>query len=107
LAEFQKKNLSWIHIFFPHIVVSDYSAATQSRPQRFFEYILSGSLGEWLDRTVKRIQWRRIRIDDQEVIVKADELSFHPDTKEVDLIETFLSRAVIDTPKVVSVDIVN
>lgn len=105
LSAFLKKNLLWMHVFFPHLTVAEDPKISGSKFQCFFEYLLSGSLGEWFDRTIKRMQWQRIRIDDEEVIVKADELSFHPDTKEIDLIETFLSKIAISTPTVVSVDV--
>lgn len=94
-----------MHVFFPHLAVTGDAKVSTSRLQTFFEYLLSGSLGEWFDRTVKRMQWQRIRIDDEEVIVKADELSFHPDTKEGQLIEQFLAKTAVAAPVVVSVQL--
>ncbi len=90
ISEFQSHNLLWIEQFFPHL--SEYIFNTMpvhpSRVQRVIEYALDRTLGPWLERTLRH--WQKSRIQEQKhIVVTNDELSFHPNSKQDSLLDSF------------------
>lgn len=91
INEFLKANLGWIKLFFPNMTVRESVIAKQSWLQRWQEVILKGSFGLWLDKQLSRWQSSRIR-QDQFVFIRSDELSFHPESKHTELLQSFFGK---------------
>lgn len=89
VAAFQQKNAVWISGFFPNWQpnpppVGEYP----SRLQAALEKIFAGDFGSWLEAKLKAWQLPKIR-QEKYIIVEADELSFHPDSKQEALLRRF------------------
>lgn len=89
VARFQEVNDQWIRTFFPHAV--SIQAVTASRPfvQKLLEKLCTNVVGTYIERALGSWQGKRIRKDEPHIIVEADELSFHPKSKQDALLEAF------------------
>ncbi len=87
IYDFQMKNLSWINIFFPNVTffcIQDKA----SRYQKFLERIFDNKFGASFEVILKSWQLPKIR-QEKFIVVKDDELSFHPLSKQQDLLRMF------------------
>lgn len=91
ISAFLQANASWMKIFFPNLKVSEISSLAQPRLQDWLEKIFRGGFGGWLEKLLGKWQGSRIR-QDQFVFVRADELSFHPESKHTELLQGFFKR---------------
>lgn len=85
ITEFQQNNLFWLRAFLPNFQPAQARGNRARKIQKFFEKPFSGSFGFWLESLVKKIQLRRIRREEF-ILVQNDELSFHPSSKQTDLL---------------------
>jgi hypothetical protein len=102
IAEFQQINCPWIRIFFPNFELADlyhplapsYSKRgnTDQPPslQKNLERMLSGKFGRWLEEKLKNWQLPKIR-QEEFILVREDELSFHPQSKQRELLAKFFA----------------
>ncbi len=120
VLEFQKKNSFWISVFFPNfeldLIYNSHPylpqpprSATAEHPssdkegklrgnsdgglssaQGFFERMLVGKLGQWLEVKLKNWQLPKIRREEF-ILVLEDELSFHPQSKQQELLARFFA----------------
>jgi len=88
IAEFQQKNSSWIAAFLPNFEPMMVGEDQQSSAQKFLERLLGGKFGRWLERRLKNWQLPKIR-QEQFILVRDDELSFHPQSKQKELLTQF------------------
>ncbi len=79
---FQYANMEWISTFFSHVKVDLIPAQSQYLLQQILERIFTALGGEQLEHVLGVWQAKRIKKDQKEIIVEADELSFHPDSKQ-------------------------
>jgi len=85
---FISENKSWMRIFFPNMQAQEPEKGWHSKVQEFFEAILQGSFGLWLEQKLKNWQMPKIR-QEKFIVVEDDELSFHPDSKQQGLLSSF------------------
>jgi len=114
---FQERNGAWIKMFFPNfekdqpLCPSDALRASPlkrgelppslklrrtsrgiadepSSLQKFLEHLLSGKFGQWLEIKLKNWQLPKIR-KEEFILVLEDELSFHPQSKQRELLQRF------------------
>lgn len=86
IAQFQRNNGGWIRFFLPHANFDRSPVQAQSRAQRLLERLLGGAMGNFLERSLKRLEQPRIRQDDY-TFVTEDELSFHPGSRHLTLLQ--------------------
>lgn len=89
VSRFQEVNAQWMHNFFPHAVPIKAFTATQPFAQKLLEKLCTNAFGMYLERTLGSWQGKRIHKDELHIIVEADELSFHPKSKQDALLEEF------------------
>lgn len=93
IGEFKHQN-SWIYTFFPNALrINSFILVTpeSSRVQKLSEYLFTNSLGQWFERMLATMQMKRIR-QEKYIVVEPDELSFHPNSKEVELLQAFFKK---------------
>lgn len=88
LWQFQKANWPWLQIFFPNASPQEPEKGSQPFFQRILEDMLNGQFGLGLEKILKNWQLPKIR-EEKFIVVKDDELSFHPDSKQQKLLESF------------------
>lgn len=94
IEDFQEKNISWVGYFFPHINRFNQS---QNHPEstswikKTLELVLKNSIGIKLEKFLEQNQIKRVK-QGKYIRVEADELSFHPDSKEQALLEKFFAK---------------
>lgn len=88
---FLRANLSWMKLFFPNMTVGQTGNGSRSLLQSWLEFAFKGSFGSWLDKQLSRWQSSRIR-QDQFVFIRSDELSFHPESKHTELLQSFFVK---------------
>ncbi len=86
---FQTTNSQWLARFFGNAELLEPSLKRPSRPQEFLEKVFSGQFGSWLERTLKNWQLSKIR-QEKFIVVENDELSFHPQSKQQQLLSDFV-----------------
>lgn len=106
VAEFQQKNSFWIQAFFPnfespiyHILAPSYfkrgglhgSPDESTWLQKSLERMLTGKFGRWLESKLKNWQLPKIR-QEEFILVREDELSFHPQSKQQTLLQRFFEH---------------
>ena len=86
--EFQTLNLPWVknHLLQPEFV--KYKTPQGSLVKSFFESLLRGGFGNWLEGWVGSFQKRRIKVQEY-ILVDKDELSFHPASKGQQVLKRF------------------
>lgn len=89
IASFQEANKSWMQDLFPNATPVQAERVSGSGVQRFLELLFSNALGNGLERVLGNWQSKRIHKDEPHIIVEADELSFHPKSKQDALLEEF------------------
>ncbi len=87
VREFQKAN-PWIFSFFPNSQQFNLEKSVQPKGQKVLEKLFIGSFGKWLELNLKAWQLRRIR-QEKFIVVTGDELSFHPESKQKDVLLRF------------------
>ncbi|MCC7356328.1 MAG: hypothetical protein IT410_01775 [Candidatus Doudnabacteria bacterium] len=90
VSEFKNQNL-WIYTFFPNAFrINSFAVLGSERSnfQKFSEYLFTNSLGEWFERILSQVQMKRIR-QEKYIVVEPDELSFHPQSKEAELLQAY------------------
>lgn len=86
--DFQKQNLEWIRAFFPNWQIARPEDEPQSKIQKVLEKLFNNAFGLALERRLK--QWQTPRIKKVEfILVKEDELSFHPQSRQKYLLTEF------------------
>ncbi len=88
---FLEANLPWIRLFFPNMTAGKVQQSSRPALQHALEFIFKGSFGSWLDKQLSRWQSSRIR-QDQFVFIRSDELSFHPESKHTELLQSFFAK---------------
>lgn len=88
IAQFQEKNHHWLAAFFPNFKPIKNGGHAPSRLQQLLERILSGKFGEGLEIKLKNWQLPKIR-QGEFILVREDELSFHPHSKQQKLLQQF------------------
>lgn len=89
VAEFQDANRDWINIFFPNFECVLQKQAVVGKVQKGFELVFALLGGGFLERMLGQWQSGRIHKNEPHIIVSADELSFHPQSKQDALLEAF------------------
>jgi hypothetical protein len=101
VEEFQEKNGQWIKMFFPNFELPPapslkkrgsaiLSSDGQSSLQIKLERMLNGKFGQWLEIKLKNWQLPKIR-KEEFILVLDDELSFHPQSKQRELLTRFFA----------------
>jgi predicted nucleotidyltransferase len=90
IYEFQNNNIGWIRQFFPHFSQKSEKEEAQSAVQKLLEKVLNNRFGNWLENFFKKTQLRRIQ-KEEFIIVRDDELSFHPQSRQKKLLDDFFS----------------
>lgn len=93
IAEFHRQNSDWMRTLFPNFDFTAYPVEPQSRLQRFLERVFTNSFGRSIERWLKAMQMPRIR-KDEFIIVENDELSFHPHSKQAQLLKDFFGTTI-------------
>jgi hypothetical protein len=94
IENFQEKNISWVGYFFPHI---NRFNQPQNHPEftpwikKTLELVFKNSIGIKLEKFLEHNQIKRVK-QGKYIRVEADELSFHPDSKEQALLEKFFAK---------------
>lgn len=88
ISEFQQKNRSWIAAFLPNFEILVHDEVKTSSAQKILEKLLSGRFGQWLEIKLKNWQLPKIR-QEEFILVREDELSFHPQSKQQSLLSKF------------------
>ncbi len=88
VAEFQQINRAWVQTFFPNFEPMPSEIKNSSRLQRALEQSLSGGFGRWLEKVLRSWQLPKIRREEF-ILVLEDELSFHPQSKQRELLAKF------------------
>ena len=88
LLVYQQNNQSWINVFFPNWQPVPAGFESQSYLQKVLEKLLHNGLGRTLERLFKAWQLPKIK-KSKFIIVEDDELSFHPDSKQENLLDGF------------------
>lgn len=94
IVNFQMKNSDWIAVFMPNFATGwggQPMAGPTSRIQKISERWLSGVFGLWLEQKLKNWQLPKIR-QEEFILVREDELSFHPQSKQKELLGKFFIR---------------
>lgn len=89
VSQFQEVNQRWMRSFFPHAAPIRTAAPVRSALQKLIEKILTNAFGRYVERVLGNWQGKRIHKDEPHIIVEADELSFHPQSKQDALLEEF------------------
>ncbi|MBL8031345.1 MAG: nucleotidyltransferase domain-containing protein [Candidatus Doudnabacteria bacterium] len=89
VAQFQERNRKWVCSLFPHAVPVRTSAVARPIAQGLAERVLTNAFGRYIERVLGNWQGKRIHKDEPHIIVEADELSFHPKSKQDALLEEF------------------
>ncbi|MDR3642001.1 MAG: nucleotidyltransferase domain-containing protein [Candidatus Doudnabacteria bacterium] len=98
VADFQKNNFSWMNRIFgnaPVIIPVDESVSVA---RNFFERLLGGKTGGFLERWVKKAQYGHINRGEF-IVVSEDELSFHPNNRKQQLFNSFFDYVQRQRPK--------
>jgi hypothetical protein len=87
---FKRNNLFWLEKFFANAVIYENLEINpvDSAFKRFVEKLFQNSIGDKLENYLKGLQKKRIHTD-QYVRVTEDELSFHPHSKQEQLLLDF------------------
>lgn len=93
IAEYQQKNREWIAAFLPNFEAINVGPDQPSSVQTFFERLLSGRFGRFLEQRLKNWQLPKIH-QEQFILVRQDELSFHPQSKQRDLLHWFFAEDI-------------
>ncbi len=88
LLVYQQNNRPWINVFFPNWQPVSGGFESQSYLQKILEKLLHNGLGRTLENLFKSWQLPKIK-KSKFIIVEDDELSFHPDSKQENLLEGF------------------
>lgn len=98
VEEFQMNNANWIKAFFPHSLPL-VSQQKKNRHRSLLENAMVNMGTGRLEKMLKNILRRRINLDTF-VVVRDEELSFHPDSKQGALLNKFFNSLHKDeTPK--------
>lgn len=89
VRRFQFNNKQWITSLFPNVEFLKIGAERQSSMQAWLEKIFTNRFGFWLEKKLKSWQLPKIRTDEKFIVVKDDELSFHPMSKQQHLLQKF------------------
>lgn len=91
VATFKNQN-PWITAFFPqHPILENYYSHTINKEplvKVFFEKVLNNNFGKFIEKQLGKLQLGRIR-QEKHILVAHDELSFHPDSKQENLLARF------------------
>lgn len=88
IVAFQRANKSWMNVFFPNCNFPEPPKTPQSKTQKSLERLYIGLGGKAIEKKLGSWQLRRIR-QDKFIFVRADELSFHPESKHEALLSGF------------------
>ncbi|MBL8029833.1 MAG: nucleotidyltransferase domain-containing protein [Candidatus Doudnabacteria bacterium] len=88
VAEFQNNNFGWIRLFFPNFQAAETVYGAPKVAQKFIEKLLTNRFGKWLENFLKRVEISSIK-QDRFTFITSDELSFHPESRHVQLLDKF------------------
>ncbi len=97
VSAFKTNNTRWLYTFFPNALrINSLTTENSKRSliQKLSELLFTNPLGQWFERTLARVQMKRIR-QEKYIVVEPDELSFHPNSKEVELLQAFFKKTAI------------
>ena len=86
---FLNENFNWINVFYPNAILDKQPQEASPKAQGFLEKMFMGEFGLWLEQSLKNWQLPKIR-QEKFIFVSEDELSFHPNSKQKNLLEEFL-----------------
>lgn len=89
VRRYQYNNIGWIRQLFPNVEFIKLPPDEQPILQKFFELLFDNFLGRWMEQKLKSLQLPRIRQTEKFIVVKDDELSFHPQSKQQQLLRQF------------------
>jgi len=89
IYRFQYNNKQWIGQLFPNAEFLKTPLDRQSGIQKILEQVLANKFGFWLEQKLKSWQLPKIRTQEKFIVVKDDELSFHPQSKQQELLAEF------------------
>lgn len=92
VARFQYNNKSWIEFLYPNVQFEKLRLEEPSRLQQFLEKLFTNKFGYWLEQRLQKWQLPKIRTTEKFIVVKDDELSFHPQSKQQGLLEQFFGN---------------
>lgn len=90
IGTYQKNNEGWIRIFFPNWLPAKSPFENQSGVQRWLEKVFNNPVGQLLEKIIGKLQLAKIR-NAEFIVVLPDELSFHPDSKQLYLLDPFFN----------------
>lgn len=90
VKDFQKQNHPWIRVFFPNFSVLPSWHEPAPAFRLFMERLLEGRFGAWAEKTLRGWQLPKIR-QEKFILVKEDELSFHPQSKQQNLLKSYFA----------------
>ncbi len=85
---FQYNNKAWILGLFPNAQFLKGDMAN-FRTQKILEGLFTNRFGYWLEKKLQNWQLPKIRTQEKFIVVKGDELSLHPQSKQQGLLESF------------------
>jgi predicted nucleotidyltransferase len=89
IYRFQYHNKGWINQLFPNAEFLKVPEEKQLADQKLLEKLFTNRFGYWLERKLKNWQLPKIRTQEKFIVVKDDELSFHPQSKQQELLAEF------------------
>jgi len=89
IYNFQKHNQEWIKRLFPNAQFLPTDNKPPLAPQSWLEKLFTNGFGYWLEKKLQNWQLPKIRTEEKFIVVKKDELSFHPQSKQQLLLENF------------------
>lgn len=91
IAEFQKQNHFWLKIYFPNLLLASPHVYRQPILQRALESLFNNRFGYKIEEMLS--QWQKARIKtDRFVFTKSGELSFHPNSKQSQILLNFFGK---------------
>lgn len=94
ITQFKQRNLDWMSRFFPNSVrFAEYMSQEHYTfaLQKFFEKVYVILQGERIESWLSAWQMKRIR-QEKYIVVASDELSFHPSSKQEQLLQDFFQN---------------
>lgn len=91
IYKFQEKNFEWLKVYFPNFVLIKQQNEKFSKIQKFLESIFTNRFGQMLEKWIKKSLSKRIRKEPY-ILVEEDELSFHPNSAQQELLRQFFKN---------------
>ena len=96
ITSFLQTNKTWIQAYFPNFQPLDVSPDRPSILQRSLEFFINNRLGLFFEQQLGAVQRRRIHTE-AFVVVRDNELSFHPNSKQEKLLADFFANESVSS----------